>query len=244
MLLLCSCLIVTGLLPSCKKKSNASSPGNIKLALIDVSHQGAIKHYRIVYDAFNNVDSMVIIGGGTDTGSNGFMVFNYFGSSFSISDQSNNSFTVYANTNGVILEVLLADTLFMTYSGTELAQLTQKTVSAVYPFYTTVGTNYVWANGDILSTSLLTTTDSVAYSNSKSGQVGDGWRIDEFLSYGRPFIETAHLPTDFTSSGTWIEHFFYQFDSQGRISQLLKVLNNNGAVSDDNTYYNYQYYAG
>jgi hypothetical protein len=236
-------LVIIGNLYACKKKNNSGSSGTIKLALIDVSHQGAVVHYRIVYDAYNNVDSLVTIGGGTDTENNGYKVFNYFGSSFSIKDQNSNSFTVDANTSGVILEVLIVDTLIMTYSGNELTELATKSPSATYPFYSLVSTTYLWANGDIVTATSPTGTDSVDYNTSKSGQIGDAFRIDEFLLYGRAYTETSHLPTDFTSSGVWAEHFFYQFDGQNRISQFLRVLNNNGLVPDDSTFYNYQYYA-
>jgi len=236
-------LILIGSLLSCKKKSNSNPPANIKLALIDVSHQGAIKHYRIVYDVYNNVDSIVRTGGGADTGSNGFEAFNYVGSSFSITDQTGNSFTVDANTNGQIFKVLVTDTLTMTYNGTELTELTTKILSPTYPFYSLVSTNYLWGSGDIVSATTASTTDSIAYNTSKSGQIGDALRIDAFLTYGRSYIVTSHLPIDFTSSGNWVEHAFYQFDSQNRLSQFLKVLNNNGASADDSTFYNYQYYA-
>jgi hypothetical protein len=235
--------LMLGSILSCKKKSNNNPPANNKLALIDVAHQGAIEHYRIVYDVYNNVDSIVVVGGGTDTGSNGYEAFNYVGSSFSITDQSGNSFTVDANTNGQILEVLITDTLIMTYTGAELTGLTTKTLSATYPYYSLVSTNYQWANGNIVSATTASTTDSVAYNTAKSGQIGDAFRIDAFLAYGRPYIETTNLPATFTSSGNWVEHCFYQFDSQNRISQFLKVLNNNGAAIDDSTFYNYQYYA-
>ncbi len=222
---------------SCKKKNNGSTGSN-RLALIDLSHSGSVQHYRIVYDEYNNVDSMVIIGGGTDTGFTGFQAFSYFGSSYSVTDANGNSFTVDANTSGVILEVLTTDTLFMTYNGAELGELDTKAAGG-----TKVATNYTWSNGDIVSTLSQGVTDSCDYNLSKNGQIGDAFRIDAFLSYGRPYIETAHLLTDIKSGGVWQEKYFYQFDGQGRISQFVKVKNNNGVSADDTTFYNYQYYA-
>ena len=243
LLLFCFFILITGSEQSCKKKLN-NSPANYKLATIDLTHSTSVAHYCIVYDAYNNVDSMIIIGGGTDTGHTDTRIFNYFGGSYTVSDQNGNSITVQTSTNGLILGVFMfADTLTMVYNGTQVGKVDTKVPSSVYPYYAKTDTNYLWNNGDMVSISFNAGADSCDYNLSKAGQIGDAFRIDAFLAYGRPYIKTSHTPIDLKKSGVWLEKYFYQFDGQGRITEFVKVRNNNGVVADDSTFYVYQYYA-
>ena len=57
-------LIVSAGIISCKKKKNDNPFGSASIATIDKSHQGAITHYHIFYDAYNNVDSIAATGDG------------------------------------------------------------------------------------------------------------------------------------------------------------------------------------
>jgi hypothetical protein len=234
-------LFTISLLYSCKKKTNLNL-STIKIAAIDYRRSGGIVyHYRITYDAYNNVDSILNTGGGTDTGSNSFNVFTYTGSSFLVTDQQNLSYQVYANTSGLILEILKTDTILMTYNGKQLAELDYKSPSSVYPFYTVTATTYQWNNGDIITFGPPQgVVDSYFYDLRRSGQVGDALRIDEFINYGRSYNNTSHLPVQLRYSNGR-ENYYYTYDSQGRISSLMKVISDNNSPNDTADYL-YRYY--
>jgi hypothetical protein len=226
---------------SCKKKSGSNPFGNLKISNLDVIHSGATEHYRIVYDTYNNVDSMIIIGGGTDTGHYNYRKFSYFGSSYTITDINNNTFTVQASTSGLILKVLVPDTIAMIYNGTELGELDIITPKSTFPYVTKVPTNYYWTGGDVKTVISQGVTLTYDYDPGKSGQPADALRIDAFLSYGKSYIKTNHVPTDMVNTTAWLEKYFYQYDG-GKITQLIKVRNNAGVSADDTVIYNYRYY--
>lgn len=219
---------------SCKKGSMLNL-GTIKIATVNYSASGGIRlHYYIGYDAYDNVDSISIIGGGIDTQSVDYKTFTYVGSSFVINDYLNGPLTVYANTNGQILQVLTLDTATMTYNGSELTQLAYAQPSEIY--------TYQWNNGDITTcTNSGGVVDTYYYDLSRNGQAGDALRIDNFLKYGRSYITTCHLPDEQEYGGNWIEEDLYQFDSQKRISVLTRVFNG-GSTSNDTETYAYTYY--
>lgn len=226
---------------SCKKKSSLNISA-IKIATVDkIMSGGGRFHYYITYDDFNNVDSIGIVGGGTDTGTFQFEKFKYIGSSYNITDQNNYTLEVDANTNGQILEIHLTDTLLMTYNGTEIIELDKKMPSNNYPFYLIDSTTYLWNNGDIAGFSRNGVIDSYYYDFTRSGQIGDALRIDNFLQYGRSYISTKHLPDELEYHGVWIEQYFYKFDGQGRIGLLTKVTNQGSSPNDTETYA-YTYY--
>ena len=234
-------ILVIFLVISCKKKNNLNVSA-IRIAAVDKSLSGGGRfHYHITYDTYNNVDSIGFVGGGTDTGTVGFEKFTYLGSSFTITDQNNNSYTVDAYTNGQIFEVLTIDTMLMTYNGTELAELDYKSPSNTYPFYHIDSTTYRWNNGDMVAFSINGVVDSYSYNPGKSGQVGDALRIENFLKFGRSYIATNHLPDELTFNGAWIEQYFYKLDGSGRITQLIKVTNQSSSTNDTVTYA-YTYY--
>ncbi len=227
---------------SCKKSKNTNF-STIKIATVDYASGNMRQHYIITYDKYNNVDSISDNGGGVDTGAFSFKKFNYIGSSFTITDQTGGIYMVDANTNGQILEVLLTDTLLMTYDGNELTKLSYKQPSSTYPFYTLTSYTYQWNNGDIASYSLSGVVDSYYYDQSRSGQEGDALRIGNFLQYGRSYISTSHLATEKEMLGTWGEEYLYKFDVAGRISQLTKVTNQGPAPNTNDTEtYAYTYY--
>ena len=195
-------------------------------------------NYTISYDNYDNVDSIHIIGGGTDTGENDYITFNYVGSSFVINDQINGSLMVDANTNGQIIKLLLIDTISMTYNGNELTQLTYAQPSYTY--------TYQWNNGDIANYMInggggAADTNYYYYDQTRLGQAGDALRIKNFLQYGRSYITTTHLPDELYYSGGWEQEYLYTFDNQGRISELTWVTKVTGSANDTETYA-YTYY--
>ena len=226
---------------SCKKKAGLNL-STIKIATIDLYRSGGYtNHYHITYDAYNNVDSIVNIGGGADTGSNSFEVFSYTGSSFAIKDQQNYSLFVFANTNGMITEIQKTDTLLMTYNGSELTELDYKSPSNVYPFYTVAANTYQWNSGDIITFGPLHgVVDSYYYNLGRGGQEGDAARIDEFINYGRSYTNTNHLPVRLKYANGE-ENYYYTFDGQGRISTMSKVVTDNSSPHDTSQYI-YKYY--
>ena len=240
-----ACILCTLMLAatiSCKKKGSMANLNTLKIATVDKSQSGGARfHYRIAYDGYNNVDSIVIVGGGIDTNDVSVEKFTYIGSSFTITDENNNSYMVDANTNGQIIQVNLTDTLFMTYNGTEITQLATKRPSSAYPYYITDTTTYNWSNGDIVSYSVHNVVDSYYYNIGRSSQIGGALTIEDFLKYGRPYIHTSHLPEQLEFGGTWRELYLYNFDGEGRISQLMKVTNQAGSANDTVTYV-YTYY--
>ena len=234
-------LLIVSLLLSCKKKKSLNL-STIKIATVDYADIGGGRfHYRFTYDRYNNVDSIITVGGGTDTNTYSFAQFTYIGSSFTITDPNGFYYTVDANTNGQIIEVLKTDTLLMKYNGNEIAELDNKLPSNTYPFYIIDSTNYYWNNGDIAAYSKSGVVDSYYYDNGHSGQEGDALRIDQFITYGRSYTNTNHLPTKLSFLGAWREQYFYHFDGEGRISQLTKVINGGSSPNDTQTYA-YTYY--
>ncbi len=234
-------LFIIALTNSCKKKANFNL-SSIKIAAIDRYLSGnVVNHYHITYDAYNNVDSIINTGGGTDTGSNSFIVFSYTGSSFVITDQQSYSLVVYANTDGQILEIQKTDTLLMKYNGNELAELDYKSPSNVYPFYTVAATTYQWNNGDIATFGLPGgVADSYSYDLRHGGQTGDALRAEEFINYGRSYTNSTHVPIQLKYANGQ-ENYYYTYDGQGRISTLMKVVSDNNAPNDTSDYI-YRYY--
>jgi hypothetical protein len=234
------CLFIVGWASSCKKKG--VTPVSVKIAAIDMIHLQSIIHYRVVYDAVNgNVDSIINVGGGTDTGYNGFRKFDYHTTSYMVTDQNNHYYNVWINSDGSIIEILTTDTLLMKYNGTQLFELDVKSPSINYPYYTFTKTNYYWQSGDITILVTSTANDTIDYDNGRSGQQGDAMRIDQFLAYGQSYTKTTHLPKDKKSNGQWIERYFYEFDGSNRATQFMKVQNNYGSAPDDTVIYNYRY---
>jgi hypothetical protein len=240
-----SLIFILACVSSCKKKSSSSPLSNILIATVDVNTSGSIEHYRFVYNSGNDVDSMIIVGGGLDTGSNDYKYFTYYNTSYTITDQHNNSYTV-EDSNGVIEEIVstvTADSIILTYYSGLLGIFTNKSPGTFPPYYVESIASYSWSGGDVNSVSIQGgALETYNYNTSQSGQIGDGARIDYFLNYGKPFFKTNHLPVELLSNGVWAEEYFYQYDNIGRISQLVKVGNNNSIGANDTTTYSYTYY--
>jgi hypothetical protein len=233
-LIACGLLVVV----SCKKKKNDNPFGAAKIATVVRTHVGDVVNYRLVYDSYNNIDSIVISDNSTIAGYFRYRKFAYFGTSYSITDETNTIFTVWANGNGYILKVFSSDSLTMSYTGNELAVVEVHTPSSTPPYYTKTSTNYSWKNGDLTGGAGF----SFDYDNGRNGQPGDSWRVEQILKYGRAYIKTTHLVKDKMYGSAWVERYFYQYDGSGRISQMVKVGNNNGAAPDDSTVYAFTYY--
>lgn len=241
--LIASILFVSALLTACKKSSSNNNPfGGSKIATIDYTHNGGGRHYSLFYGAYNNLDSMHWTGIGTSSGSSGYKKFSYFGTSFNIKDETFFTYTVYANSNGQLLKVLVADTLGFSYDGDQIRQMQEYTRTATYPFYKYVTTYYYWKDGDLTSSTIDNVSTNYEYDLTKYGQPGDAIRMSEFLLYGRSYIKTIHLPSQLSKNGVWTEKYLYQFDGNGRISQMSKISNNLGITSDDTATFGYTYY--
>ncbi len=214
---------------SCKKKKNDNPYGNQKITSVDLTQYAATTHYRIVYDRYNNVDSIVATGNGLF----GFKKFVYIGSSYSVTDEYGNSFVVDADANGTVLKILKTDTLSMIYQNGELAELDTKSPSVSYPFYVISSLYFTWSGGDMATIG----SQIYDYNGGRNGQPGDALRIDQFLAYGRSYIKTNHLVADLKNNATdTAEKYFYQFDDLGRISQLLKLQKASVGVYDSSLY--------
>jgi hypothetical protein len=213
---------------SCKKKKNDNPYGNQKITAVDLTRYGYTKHYRIVYDHNSNVDSIITTG----SGQYGVKKFIYLGTSYSITDEYGNSFIVDADANGTIFKILQSDTLSMLYQGAGLAELDTKSPIASYPYYVLSSVYFTWSNGDVATVGAQT----YDYTG-RNGQPGDAIRIDEFLSYGRSYIKTNHLPADLRNTANdTAQKYFYLFDGGGRISQLTKLTKVSAGIYDTALY--------
>ncbi len=226
---------------SCKKKKGLNL-SNIKIATVDFHESdGHGYKYRITYDTYGNVDSIIANGTGAAAGDDPISKFTYLGSSFRITNKMGESYFVYANTAGMILEVQKYDTMLMTYNGTQLDELDYKLPTSTPPYYTINAYTYQWSNGDIATFGLLHgAADTFSYNDSRSGQVGDALRIDDFLVYGRPYKLTSHLPVEHKYTNGK-QQYFYTFDGSGRISTFTRVISGSGAPNDTSEY-TYTYY--
>lgn len=226
---------------SCKKSDNKNL-SNTRIAAMDIKHMGGVMHYRMVYDRSNNVDSFVIVGGGYDTGYYGYSVFNYIGSSYNIKDETGGFLSIYAYSNGYILKVLQKDTLNMLYNNSN--QLTQiNVVSPItrYPYDSVTSIYYNWKNGDMTDYNAKGANWKYDYDGSHGGQIGDAIRVSEFLSYGRSFIKTSHIPSAFYTGNIMTEQYLYTYDGSGRVSVFTKILVDHTGRPNDTTTYTYFY---
>ncbi len=226
---------------SCKKSAN-NSLSNTRIAALDITHNGGVRHYHIVYDRFNNVDSFVVVGGGYDTGYNGYTFFNYIGSSYNITDGTGSFLSIYAYSNGLILKVLQKDTLNMLYnSSNQLAEINVVSPITRYPYDSVTFIYYNWNNGDMTDYNSNGVNWKYDYDNSHTGQIGDAIRINEFLTYGRSFIKSNHIPKDFYTGNIMTEQYLYTYDGSGRISVFTKILVDHTGRPNDTTTYSYFY---
>jgi hypothetical protein len=149
---------------------------------------------------------------------------------------------VNANTAGVLLKVLVPDTLYYTYSGSQLTDMNHYTTIATPPYYLNTHTFYTWKDGDVVSSVTGTVTRTYTYNKSRDGQPGDALRIHDFLNYGRPVIRTTHLPSGYTQSSSIGASYNYAFDANGRISTMAEVNYDTDMGTSDTTFYTYSYY--
>ncbi len=226
---------------ACKKPSNNNPFGSALIATVDYAHNGGGRHYDLFYGAYNNLDSMHWTGTGTSAGSSGYKKFSYFGTSFNITDETNFTYSVYANSAGQILKVLVTDTLGFSYDGDQVRQMQEYLHTTIYPFYGYRTTYFYWKDGDLTSSSLDNISSGFDYDLTRYGQPGDAFRMNQFLLYGRSYIKTIHLPTQLSRNNVWSEKYLYQFDGSGRISQMLRISNNLGITPDDTATFAYTY---
>ena len=229
---------------SCKKKNNADPLGGSDIVIVNYTNtNGTATYYRIVYDISNNVDSIIYTGGGSDTGNDGHLAFNYLNSSYIITNENNNSTTVDINTNLMIDTVFGPGTAlsYILYYGSQVGSVNTEIPSGTYPYYTTNTYNYTYSNGDIASIDISGVSTTYDYNTNRNGQLGDPQRIQQFLTYGRAYTSSVYLATNMYVNGTWQEAYSYQFDGQGRITQLTKVINNGSGAVNDTARYAYLY---
>lgn len=227
---------------ACKKKSNDNPFGNVHISKVSITHRGAITHHQIFYDVANNIDSIYSTGDGTSTGHNSSRKFHYYGTSFDVTDETNNTFSVYAYSNGLIFKILVADTIGYKYNGTQLTATDVFSRTSSYPYYTYTRTNYDWKNGDLETVSSGTISYAYSYDGAHNGQPADPLRINDILKYGRSVIRTTHLLTEITRAGVWAEKYFYKFDGSGKITEMVQVANSMGSGVNDTSVYIYTYY--
>ena len=221
----------------CKKKKNDNPLADLKIASLDVSYHNAITHYRFVYDAGNNIDSII-----TSGSRQGYQKMNYLGYTYTITDNNGHVVTVATNTDGSLSRIVNIDTTTFTYSGNLLWQIGTTSQSYTYPYYVKSTDTYYWNNGDVSSVKLSNnSTRKYDYNMSQSGQVGDPIRIDQILQYGKTYLKTSHLPVDLLYNGSWVEKYFYALDGNGRIRTMTRIENYGTGTSYDTVIYDYKY---
>lgn len=227
-------------LGSCRKSASGNPFGNQKIATVDFYDNDVVQHYHIFYDAYNNVDSIAVIGGGIDTNSNGYLKFVYSGSNYTITDESNATLLVETNASGNIIEIAQVDTFTVKYNGSQVSEISQVLLTSP-PTSSYIDEYFDWTNGDVASSRENNTYSYWTYNMSRPGQPGDPQRIRDFLQYGRSIFKTAHLPASFTgtSQGT---NFSYSFDASGRISTLVLAITDATLATIDSEIYHYTYY--
>lgn len=224
---------------SCKKDNNDS--GDPRLVTANVVTTSGNLHYRMTYDGGNSVDSLILTGSGMSSGRYGYLKFVYYTLSYSVTNESNISFLTLVNKDGNITRLNVADTPSMLYENGRLAELDTKSPSATYPFIIKTSAYPQWTDGDITAIGYTGNIKRYAYDKNHKGQLGDALRIDDFLKYGRPILKSSHVPIAYIYNSDTAEKYLYQYDSQGRISQLSKVVITNTAANDT-LVYTYGYY--
>ncbi len=234
-------LIVLACNFSCKKSNNINL-STIRIAKLDVAHNGGVRHNRMVYDQFNNVDSIIVIGGGLDTGYYGYTYFNYIGSSYNIMDGNGNFLSIYAYSNGSIFKVLKKDTLNLLYNtNNQVVQVNVVTPISSYPYVAVTSEYYNWKDGDLTDWNVNGFNYKYDYDNSHSGQIGDALRVNTFIYYGRSIFKSSHIPTAYYTGNIMTEQYLYTYDGSGRISVFTKILVDHTGRLNDTTTYTYFY---
>ena len=221
---------------------------NFLIATIDAYGKNmnhAPLHYRIVYDTNKNVDSIIW---SVDPSYVSFYQFSYSGNKCTTRSDTlpgdNYDLIMGLNSNGTIQYIVNYDSSAMTYTGTELIG-THIYESSSY------GITYDWFGGDIDDFDYYYSNYGgptnyeykyYYYDVTKTGQVGDAIRIKDFLQYGRPLLLTQHIPTALRSDTGIVEQYFYQYDSQNRITQFITVSTDNSPNEIDTMIYVYTYY--
>jgi hypothetical protein len=237
---------------SCRKHGS-SAPPNQKIQTIDYGNQQTLlTHYRIMYDLYSRVDSII----GTDfTNSDHhfFSKFFYDGSGVTVVKQDNYTIHTYLNstdtlfiqknTDGRIVEIYstdTVDTLFMDYNYFMVTRLRYDSVAGA-PFNV-----YSWDKGGNLDTVKDQNgqpTEMYTYNLAKSSTNVDGIRITQFLNFGDAYVQPRNLVTRCMYSATNYADYKYTYDNAGRMTQLkiftTKIDSNVSVV--DTVYYNYTY---
>jgi hypothetical protein len=184
---------------------------------------GDTENYRIVYNAQNQVDSIIET---TYYGTVSVSTFIYSGLSYVVLNSGSSgapSDSVALNADGTVNTINSGyyDAYNFSYNSNGLSQRDE--------IYSTeqIFTNYVWVNGDIDS-SYTTPVNSGGsgseiyyYDLRHHWQMGDAISINDFLAYGRPTVHSKHLMTQ-TSNNSSPTQYAYKFDSRGRITQLTQ----------------------
>lgn len=257
-------LIAMGMLLvfSCKKRTDA--PGN---PAIDNAHISDITYYaaggflesttRITYNEDHTVDSMIITTYTATNPSVTFRKFDYFSGYYTITQFYANGTIppssvahIDLNPSGTISSVTNSQET-ITFSYDSKKQLTSYTESwgggytdhGVYyaPHSTTY--SYVWnGNGNIDSFTTSQWSSMTPYyicDMNRLGQTGDMVRIQQFLEYGRSYINTKNVPYADYNASIYPNHivpwFGYNYDNDGKIVKAYYL-------SDTTSFYAYKYY--
>ncbi len=218
---------------SCKKATTApviatDTVVNAQIATVQLNRgSNDTTNYRIVYNAQNQVDSIIET---TYYGESQVTLFTYSGSTCLIQNPTSGTGTydtLTLNADGTINTIASGyyNTAVFTYNTNGVTQRD----NLEYNEHSV--TNYVWVNGDIDSS--YTTPVSAGFSNAQiyyydlahHWQMGDIISIADFLAYGRPTVHSKHLVTQ-TSTEGFPTQYSYKFDSRGRITQLTE----NGSI--------------
>ena len=241
-LLFIPAICVLAALSSCGKKKNSDSAPvvpviNNKVKTVDNELTAVLTHYRIVYDAKTNVDSMIItVVSGKDTMTGPQVKFNYSGDSLCRIDQYSGTAGAYTtavsyNADGAPTQITdMFLTQYFTYNNRELTMY--KVVGHVGgpdPGYFTCK----WSDGDMVFRIPPNSSDTEKYIYDTTRMLNRDYQPmpDDYLWNGRQGYSTRHLLTSI-KGGTSETDYFYNFDAKGRLIKKRTVA---GASRDTST---------
>lgn len=226
---------------SCRKQ-HSSPLNNLRFSKITETNAGIlVSGYRIAYTSQGNVDSII----STDSASIGYLKFQYFNNYYLIKHSTGYIDSVVTYNGNIIYigQQSTGDTLYFIYDASNrLSQQIIHTYNAG-TINSIDTTKYQWGSFDIYSIQSFTSPVPAYYTFNPNitGQTGDALRINQFLSCGRTYLNSPHLPIQETYYGNPIANYSYSYDADGRITKLTIAENYSSGSYLDTVVYLYQY---
>lgn len=230
------------LLLSCNRKDQGVNLGNLKFSTIAVIAGNNVSNYRCVYDSQGNLDSLVYSNIDSGNNNNGYLAFEYATNYYLVHHSTGGTDSIQLNKGNFtyVYQQSTGDSIYFEYN--TAGNITKQFIHM--PVNGAIDSNvFNWGSFDINYIQSYTSSNPAYYTVNPNivGQIGDALRINQFLTYGKTYLNTPHLPIFETYVGNVVENYLYKYDASGRISELSVAENFNSGTNMDTIYYKYTY---